>query len=139
VAVRRADWRVLDGARTDSNVSSARGRKSDQNPCYQWLKSTVIAYRLNRTTQQRLLTKRLLFLICRLLVNKRIVLLVAAHEIVGRRITANVAVNTRRVHVIRSGSVLFYFLVFVRHGQFQRQGCVMSSGITSLSNCSSVR
>ena len=81
-------------------------------------KLTVVAYCLNRTTRQRLLTKRALLVRLRLLVDKRIIILVAAHEIVRRRVAANVAVDARRIHVIRSGSVLFYSLVFIRHGQF---------------------
>jgi hypothetical protein len=81
-------------------------------------KLSVVAYRLNRTARQRLLTKRPLFIILRLFIDKRIIILVAAHEIVRRRVAANVAVDARRIHVIRSGSVLFYFLFFIRHASF---------------------
>src|ERR1043165_586037 len=101
------------------------------------LKLTVVADCLNRTTTHRFFTQRAFLLSGWLLVNKRVVLLITAHEIIRRGVAADVAVDARRVHVIRTANVLFYFVVFVRHARCQ--GCVISSGITSLSNSSSVR
>jgi hypothetical protein len=100
------------------------------------INSTVVAYGLNRTTAHRLITKRPLLISLRLLVNKRIAVLVGAHEVLRRSVAANVAIDARRIHVERTADVLFYFVVFVRHAS---QGCVISSGITNLSNSSPVK
>ena len=101
---------------------------------------SVVAYRLNRTTRQRLFTKRSLFVSLRLLVDKRIILLIAAPEVVGRGVATNVAIDARRVHVKRTADVLFHFVVLIRHAaDFAGQGCVISSGITIASNCSPVK
>src|SRR3954453_452257 len=110
------------------------------NPCNLWLKLSVVAYRLNWTTRQRLFTKRTLFLSLRLLVDKRIILLITPHEVIRRGVATNVAIDARRVHVKRTADVLFHFVVLIRHvADRSAQGCVISSGITSASNCSPVK
>ena len=110
--------------------------KSDFYLCNLWLKSTIVSNCLNRTTAHRFITKRPFLISLRLLVNKRVAVLVRAHEVIRRGVAANVAIDARRIHVERTADILFYFVVFVRHAS---QGCVISSGITNLSNSSSVR
>ena len=109
------------------------------NPCNLWPKSAVVPDRLNGTTCQRLFAKHPLFLGLRLLVDKRVIVLIATHEVIRRRVAANVAVNARRINVVATEDVLFYFVVFIGHARICSQGCVMSSGITSLSNSSPLR
>ena len=83
------------------------------------LKSAVVANGLNRTAAHRLVTLRPFFLSLRLLVNKRVVVLVTAHEILRCGVAADIAVDARRIHVIRSANVLFYFVVLVRHANLR--------------------
>lgn len=83
------------------------------------LLSSIIPNRLNRATAHRLITQRLFFLSLWLLVNKRVVVLITAHEILGRGIAADIAVDARRIHVIGSAHVLFYFVVLVRHANLR--------------------
>lgn len=78
-------------------------------------KLPVVAYRLDWTTSHRLLTHRPFFIRLRLLVDKRIIILVAAREVVRRGVAADVAIDARRVHVKRTADVLFYFVVFIGH------------------------
>ena len=85
------------------------------NLCDLWLKLAVVAYRLNWTARQRLFTKRTLFISLRLLVDKRIILLIAPHEVVRGGVATDVAIDARRVHVKRTADVLFYFVVLIRH------------------------
>ena len=101
---------------------------------------SVVAYRLNRTTRQRLFTKRTLFLSLRLLVHERIVLLITTPEIIRRGVATDIAIDARRVHVKRTADVLFYFVLLIRHAEdLADHGCVISSGITIASNCSPVK
>lgn len=83
-----------------------------------WLNLSVVAYSLNRATTHRLITECFFFVSLRLLVNKRIIFFVAAHEVLGRGVAADVAIDARRIHVIRTANVLFYFVVLVRHARF---------------------
>jgi len=92
--------------------------------------SAIVPNRLNRTTAHRLITKRLLIISLRLLVNKRVAILIRAHEVIGRGVAADVAIDARRIHVIRTANVLFYFFAFVRHAESGRQGCVISCAMT---------
>ena len=80
---------------------------------------SIIADRLNRTAAHRLITQRLLLFRLRLLVNKRVVVLVTAHEILRRGVAADVAVDARRIHVIGSAHVFFHFVVLVRHANLR--------------------
>ena len=84
---------------------------------YLWLIS-VVAYGFNRATTHRLVAERFFFVRFRLLVNKRIVVFIAAHEIIGGGVAADVAIDARRIHVIRPADILFYFVVLVRHARF---------------------
>ena len=86
---------------------------------YLWLNLPVVAYSLNRATTHRLIAERFFFVSLRLLINKRIVVFVAAHEIVGRGVAADIAIDARRIHVIRPADVLFYFVVLVRHARIR--------------------
>src|SRR6476660_6650550 len=95
---------------------------------------TVAAYRLNWTTRQRLFTLRPLFLSLWLFVDKRIIILIAAREIVRRGVATDIAVDARGVHVKRTADILFHFVVLIRHAGICDQGCVISSGITIASN-----
>lgn len=69
----------------------------------------------DRATAQRLITHRLLLVSLRLLVDKRVAVFVRTFEVVRRGVAADVAVDARRVNVVRTGNVLFDFIVFVRH------------------------
>ena len=109
------------------------------NPYNLWLKLPVVAYRLNWTTRQRLFTKRPLFISLGLLIDERIIILIAAHEVVRRGVATNIAIDARRVHVKRTADVLFHFVVLIRHAGICDQGCVISSGITIASNWSPVK
>ncbi len=129
-------WQWTRGLRLTRSSWKTIWWKSDFYLCNLWLKLSVVAYCLNRTTAHRLITKRPFLISLRLLVNKRITILVRAHEVLRRSVAADVAVDARLIHVERTADVLFYFVVFIRHAS---QGCVISSGITSLSNSSSVR
>ena len=75
----------------------------------------VVSNSLNRTTTHCFLTKRPLFLRLRLLVDKRIIVLITPHEVLRCGVAADVAVDARRVDVIRTKNVLFYLVVLVRH------------------------
>ena len=86
------------------------------------VKLAVVADSLNRAAAHSLVAECLFFLSLRLLVDKRVILLVATHEIVRRSVTADVAVDARRIHVIRTADVLFDFFVFVRHAGLCRSG-----------------
>ena len=79
----------------------------------------VIPNCLNRTAAHRLITQRLFFFSLRLLVDKRVIVLVTAHEVLRRGVAADITVDARRIHVKRSAHVLFYFVVFVRHANLQ--------------------
>jgi hypothetical protein len=112
------------------------------NPCYLcnlWLKLTVVADCLNWTTGQRLFTLRPLLIRLGLFVDKRIIVCIAAREVVRRGVATDIAVDARGVHVKRTADVLFNFVVLIRHAGLCDQGCVISSGITIASNCSPVK
>ena len=94
----------------------------------------VVADRLNWTTSHRLFAKHTLFLSLRLLEHERIIILIAAREVVRRGVPADIAIDTRGVHVKRTADILFYFVVLIRHARNCDQGCVISSGITIASN-----
>jgi hypothetical protein len=79
---------------------------------------SVVPNGLNRATTHRFVAERLFFVIFGLLVNKRIVVFVAAHEVVRSGVAADVTIDARRIHVVRTADVLFYFVVFVRHARF---------------------
>ena len=79
------------------------------------VKLPVVPNRLNRTTAHRFITKRLLIISLRLLVNKRVAVFIRSHEVIRRGVAADVAIDARRIHIIRTADVLFYFFVFVRH------------------------
>ena len=70
-----------------------RIKNPDLNLCDLWLKLAVVAYRLDWTTRQRLFTKRALFLSLGLLVDERIIVLIAAHEIIRRSVATDVAID----------------------------------------------
>ena len=53
----------------------------------------IISNRFNRTTRQSFVTQILLFVTCRLLEHERVTVLIRPHEVIGRRIAADVAVN----------------------------------------------
>lgn len=80
-------------------------------------KLSVLADSFDRTAGHRFFTHRELFSVLRLLVDERIVVLVAAREVFRRGVAANVAVDTRRVHVKRAADVLFNFVVPIRQCQ----------------------
>ena len=84
---------------------------------YLWLNLSVVAYRLNRATTHRFIAERFLFVSLRLLVNEGIVVFVAAHEIVGRGVATDIAIDARGVHVKRTADVLFHFVVLIRHAR----------------------
>ena len=104
-----------------------------------WLKLPVVADSLNWTARQRLFTKRALFLSRGLFVDERVIVLIAAHEVIRRGVATDVAIDARGVHVKRTADVLFHFVVLIRHVDLDDQGCVISSGITNASNCSPVK
>jgi hypothetical protein len=79
--------------------------------------SPIIADCLNRTTAHRFFTQRAFFISLRLLVDERIVVLVAPHEVRRRGVAANVAIDARTVHVKSPADVLLHFIVFVWHGR----------------------
>ena len=79
----------------------------------------IIPNCLNRTAAHRLITQRLFFFTLRLLVDKRVIVLVTAHEVLRRGVAADIAVDARRIHVKRSAHVLFYFVVLVRHANLR--------------------
>ena len=56
-------------------------------------KLPVVAYRFNWTATHRLVTRRFLFLRLRLLIDKRIIVFVAACEVIRRCVAANVAID----------------------------------------------
>ena len=66
-------------------------------------------------------------------------MVVAAREIFGGGVAADVAIDARGVHVKRTADILFHFFVLIRHADLADQGCVISSGTTSASNCSPVK
>ena len=103
------------------------------NPCNLWL-IPVVAYRLDRTTSQRLFAKRPLLISLRLLENERIIILIATREVLRRGVATDIAIDARGVHVKRTADVLFHFVVLIRHAGICDQGCVISSGITIASN-----
>jgi len=78
----------------------------------------VVPDRLDRATTHRLVAERFFFVTLRLFVNKGIVFFVAAHEVVRRGVATHVAIDARRIHVIRTADVLFYFVVLIRHARF---------------------
>jgi hypothetical protein len=88
-------------------------------PRHPRLNLSVVPDRLDRTTTHRLVTKHPLFLSLRLLVNKRVVVLVAPCEVIRRGVAANIAIDARRVHVILTADVLFYFFVLIRHADLK--------------------
>ena len=92
-------------------------KNPDLNPCNLRLKLSVVAYRLNWTTSQRLFTLRPLFLSLWLFVDKRIIILIAAREVLRRGVATDIAIDARRVHVKRTADVLFHFVVLIRHAR----------------------
>ena len=84
---------------------------------YLWLIS-VVADSFNGATTHRFVAEGFFFVRFRLLVDKRIIVFIAAHEIIGRGVAADVAIDARRIHVVRTVDVLFYFVVLVRHARF---------------------
>ena len=78
-------------------------------------KLSVVAYRFNWTTGQRLFTLRSLFLGLWLLIDERIIILIAAREIIRRGVATDIAIDARAVHVKRAADVLFNFIVLIRH------------------------
>lgn len=82
-----------------------------------WERLSVVADRFDGTAGHCFFTHCQLFGVLRLLVDERIVVLVAAREVFRRRVAANVAVDTRRVHVKRTANVLFNFVVPIRQCQ----------------------
>jgi len=89
------------------------------NLCYLWLKSAVVAYGLNRTAAHRFITQHPFLFTLRLLVNKRVAVLVRAHEVVRRGVATHIAIDARRIHIIGSAHVLFYFVVLIRHANLR--------------------
>ena len=83
------------------------------------LNSAIIPDRLNRTAAHRLITQRPLLLSLRLLVHKRVAVLVRAHEVLRRGVATDIAIDARRIHVIGSAHVLFYFVVLIRHANLR--------------------
>ena len=75
----------------------------------------VVPDRFNRTTTHRFLTQRAFFLSLWLLVNERVVLFVAPHEVVRSGVAANVAVDTGRVYVVSTADVFLHFVVSIGH------------------------
>ena len=72
------------------------------NEIFAWVERrvlSVVADRFDRTAGHCFFTHRLLFRIFRLLVDEGIIVLVAPREVLRRRVAANVAIDTRRVHV----------------------------------------
>jgi len=79
---------------------------------------SVVSDGLDRATAHRLVTKRLFVIVLGLFENERIVVFVATREILRRRIATDVAIDARRVDVIRTTHVFFNFIVLVRHARF---------------------
>ena len=80
-----------------------------------WKLSAIIANGLHWTADHRFLTKRSFFFTLRLLVDKRVVFFVAPHEVVGRGVAANVAIDAGRVYVESTADVLLHFVVLIGH------------------------
>ena len=83
-------------------------------------KLSVVAYRLNWATRQRLFTLRPLFLSLWLFVDKRIIIVIAAREVLRCGVATDIAIDARRVHVKRTADVLFHFVVLIRHARICR-------------------
>ena len=109
-----------------------------KNPDFKSVLS-VVADSLNWTTSQCFLAHRSFLIRLWLFVHERIIILIAAREIVGCGVATDIAIDARGVHVKRTADVLFHFVVLIRHAGFADQGCVISSGITIASNCSPVK
>ena len=75
----------------------------------------VVANGFDRTTTHRFFTLRSLFLALGLLVNKRVVFFVAPHEVVGRGVAANVAIDAGGVYVKSAADVFLHFVVSIGH------------------------
>ena len=80
-----------------------------------WMALSIVPNCLNRTAAHCFLAKRSFLFSRRLPVDKRVVLLVAPHKIVRCGVAAYVAIDARRVYVINTADILFYFVVLVRH------------------------
>ena len=78
---------------------------------------SVVAYRLDRTATHRFLAKRALLICLRLLEHERIIILIASREVLRRRVATDIAIDARRIHVIRTVDVLFYFVSFIGHAK----------------------
>lgn len=78
----------------------------------------IISNRFHRTAEQRFFTCRALFLIQRLLEDKRITVCVGAAEIFRRRITTYIAIYTGGIDVVSAGDVFLHTIVSIRHQQF---------------------
>jgi hypothetical protein len=105
----------IDCAKISGEFYAADKDRSAQICVYLWLKLTVVADCLNRTATHCLVTLRFLFLSRGLFIDKRVVVLVTAGKVIRRSVAADVAIDARRIHVIRTADVLFYFFVLVRH------------------------
>lgn len=75
----------------------------------------VVADGFNRTTQYGFFTGRELFFANRLLVNKGIVIGIAATKVFRRSVTTDITVDTGRVDVVSAGHVFLHTIVTVGH------------------------
>jgi hypothetical protein len=75
----------------------------------------IVANRFNRTTTHRFFTQHSFFLGLGLLVDKRVVLFVAPHEVVRRGVATNVAIDAGRVYIESTADVFLHFVVSIGH------------------------
>lgn len=75
----------------------------------------IISDCLNWTASHSFFTQRFLLFCLRLLEDKRVVVFVGTHEILRRRVAADITIDTRRVYVICAGNIFFYAIVSIRH------------------------
>lgn len=77
----------------------------------------IISDCLNWTASHRFVTQRFLLFCLRLLEDKRVVVFVGTHEILRRRVAADITIDTRRVYVICAGNIFFYAIASIRQVQ----------------------
>ena len=85
-------------------------------------KLTIVAYRLNWTTSHRFLAHRFFLIGLWLFVHERIIILIAAREVLRCGVATDIAIDARGVHVKRTADVLFHFVVLIRHAGIRRSG-----------------